>query len=300
MKKILIILLIVFCLVGCTSKNEGSNQEEIRDINYKIVTPSGAPSLSLIDFVDDERISIDVVDGGDVLQAEFTTANADIIIAPINLGAKLSSVTGNYKLAAVLTWGNLHLVSTLDNIDDLNKVAAFGQAAVPGKVLNYLSDELPFEFEWFENVNEASASLLAGKNNAAVLAEPILTMTKAKSENEIHELVDIQELYKEKTGFDSYPQAALFVNVNIAESEDLKYFLNQIDMANDIYNKDNDALAKRIDEIDLSVLGFGNPDLIKKAYSKMALDYKEVGSVKEEIKTFLELFDISLDEKIIN
>lgn len=299
MKKIIIILLALFCLIGCSQKNDN---EEVKPLSYSVVCPSGAPSLALLDYLDNENIDLDIVDGSDVLQAEFTSGNVDFIVAPINLGAKLSSVTGNYKLAAVLTWGNLHLVSFESLQETAQKpVAAFGQAAVPGKVLGYLSDELgAFEFEWFNAVNEASAALLAGQYESAVLAEPILTMTKSKSEKTLNEIVDIQEVYKEKTGYSSYPQAALFINVKTLENEEgVKEFLNKIEASISLYNSDNEALSKRIDEVDLSVMGFGNPDLIKKAYSKMALEYKAASSVKEEIKTFLNLFEIELDESII-
>ena len=300
MKKIILLILAIFCLVACSSKKE---EQEIDDqsINYKIVCPSGAPSLALLDIIDEDD-NIDIVDGSDVLQAEFVSGEADIIIAPINLGAKLASLTDNYQLAAVLTWGNLYLVSTV-SIEEtkLAPVAAFGQAAVPGKVLEFLSDELSgYSFEWYNAVNEASAALLAGQYNAAVLAEPILSMAQANSEKELETIIDIQELYKEKTGYDSYPQAALFVNKEINDDNDsLKSFLNKIDMTIDIYNKDNTALSKRIDEVDLSVMGFGNAELIKKAYPNMSLDYVEAYNCKEEIKTFLKLFDIELDEKII-
>ena len=300
MKKIIVLILMILCLVGCNTANK---QEVVNEpLSLSIVSPSGAPSLSLLDYMGDENMHIDIVDGSDVLQAEFSNGNVDVIIAPINLGAKLSSVTGNYKLAAILTWGNLHLVSTASIEEAVEKpVAAFGQAAVPGKVLGYLSDELgAFEFEWFNAVNEASAALLAGEYTSAVLAEPVLTMTRAKSEKALNELIDIQELYKEKTGYSSYPQAALFINVKTLENEEnVKEFLNKIETSISLYNRDNDSLSKRIDEVDLSVMGFGNSDLIKKAYSKMALEYKEASSVKEEIKTFLGLFSIELNEDII-
>ena len=296
MKKVIILVLMLLCLVACGQK------EENKSFNYTVVTPSGAPSLALLDYVNDENMTIDVVDGSDVLQAEFTSGNADFIIAPINLGAKLAGVTGNYKLAAVITWGNLHLVSTVSLEEAAEKpVAAFGEAAVPGKVLSYLSDELGgFEFEWYNAVNEASAALLTGEYVSAVLAEPILTMTKAKSTTELNEIVDIQEVYKQKTGYDSYPQAALFVNVKTLENtKDVDSLLNSISKSIELYNSDQDALSKKIDEVDLSVLGFGNAELIKKAYSRMALNYKNAADCKDEINAFLKLFNMELDESII-
>ena len=303
MKKIIILLLTVLCLTGCGAKTDGP--VEVTDdivLDYTVVSPSGAPSLSLLDLIDDTNMSFDIVDGSEVLQSEFSAGNADVIIAPINLGAKLSAATGNYKLLAVLTWGNLYLVSGVSEEEAANApVAAFGEAAVPGKVLGYLAEELgAYEFEWFNSVNEANAVLLAGEYHSAVLAEPVLTMARSKYEGELNVLVDIQDLYKEKTGFASYPQAALFVNVKcLEEGAKLDAFVKTVSDSIVNYNSDKEALSARIDKVDMSVLGFANPDLIKNAYSRMALDFRYAADCKDEIKTFLSLFGMELDESII-
>lgn len=300
MKKIIILILTLLCLVGCGEKPEEEPVEET--ISYTIVTPSGAPALALLDYVDDENMSIDVVDGSDVLQAEFSNGNADIIIAPINLGVKLASATSNYKLAAVITWGNLHLVSTLSLEEAANyPVAAFGEQAVPGKVLGYLSDELGgFEFEWFGAVNEASSALMSGQYFSAVLAEPVLTMARAKGSEEYNEIIDIQEVYKQKTGYDTYPQAALFVNVKTLENEDtLNTFLNGIAISINDYNHDKDLLSEKIEHTTMSKIGFANAELIKGAYSRMALNYKAASTCKDEINAFLKIFGMELDESIV-
>lgn len=301
MKKIIILVLMLLCLVACGQKQQ--EEEKVDEvISYKIVTPSGAPALALLDYVDDENMTIDVVDGSDVLQAEFTNGNADIIIAPINLGAKLVSATGNYKLAAVVTWGNLHLVSTLSLEEAKNHpVAAFGEQAVPGKVLNYLSEELEgFEFEWFNSVNEASTALMSEQYSSAVLAEPALTLARTKGAHEYDEIVDIQEVYKQKTGYDSYPQAAIFVNVKTLENvETLNTFLDSIELSINNYNNDEDLLSERIDKTAMGKIGFANAEFIKGAYSRMALNYKSAVICKDEIKTFLNIFGMELDESII-
>ncbi|MBR3227795.1 MAG: hypothetical protein IKF68_04535 [Erysipelotrichaceae bacterium] len=304
MKKVLTLLLCLLCLVACSGQEtpEGDTETVEEPVAYSFVAPSGAPALSLLEIIDDENMTFDIVEGADVLQAEFTNGNADVIIAPVNLGAKLASATGNYKLAAVLTWGNLHLVSTVSEEEAaMNPVAAFGEAAVPGKVLGFLSDSLgAYEMEWFESVNEASSALLSGEYKSAVLAEPILTMTRGKYEGELTELVNIQDLYKEVTGYASYPQAALFVKTtDTEEPEKLNAVLDRIASSISLYNSDSDALAARIDEVDMSVMGFANGELIKKAYSRMALNYVAARECKDEIRTFLGLFGMELDESIV-
>lgn len=292
MKKVLTLLFVLLMLVGCKEKDE----ETITSTTYKIVSPSGAPSLSLLDLVSEDNIELDIVDGSEVLQAEFIGGEADIIIAPINLGVKLSNETMKYELVSVITWGNLHLVSTNKNFNR-GTVAAFGEAAVPGKILNFLSDELKsFNLEWYGSVNEVSASLLAGQYEAAILAEPYLSMTKSKSEIEIYEIVDIQELYKEKTGFDSYPQAAIFINREKYKDDrsGIEPILNTIENSIKTYNSDSENLANRIDSVNLEELSFANPELIKKAYSRMALNYVALNDCLDEVTTFLELFNLGI------
>lgn len=288
MKKIITLFLITIMLVACSNNSNETNNE--KPISYRIVSPSGAPALSLLDLTNNENIELDIVDGSDVLGAEFTNKDADIIIAPVNLGVKLSNETMNYELVSIITWGNLHLVSTNKDFKT-GKVAAFGEAAVPGKVINSL-DLSDYEFEWFNAVNETSAALLTGQYQAAILAEPYLTMTKSKSETEIYEIADIQELYKEKTGLASYPQAAIFINKT--KENDYSQLLEIIKNSIETYNSDYEKLTKRIDEIDMEALGFANPDLIKKAYSKMALNYVELKDCLDEVTKFLELFNLGI------
>ncbi|MDO5439611.1 MAG: hypothetical protein Q4F09_06280 [Erysipelotrichaceae bacterium] len=306
-KKYLLTFLAALMLLSL-SACKPATPKETEAKHYSVIAPSGAPSLALLDLADDENTTIEIVDGADALTAEFSNAEKDFIIAPINLGVKLSQKTENYQLMAVLTWGNLFLVTKDENTSARlagAKVAAFGEAAVPGKVIGYLAEELQgVEFEWFTSVQEASAAFLSGEYDAAVLAEPVLTMAHAKwKENNEEDFVvayDLQELYKEKSGFQSYPQAALFVRKATLQEDSgsVVEFTNIIKQSISKYNGNADVLSKRIDEIDLTAFGFQNPDLIKKAYSKMALNYRLASECLEDIRNFLSIFEIELEEKV--
>ena len=305
-KKLLAASLTVLMLLSMSACKPATPKEpEVKQ--YSVIAPSGAPSLALLDLADDPNTTIEVVDGADALTAEFSNAEKDFIIAPINLGVKLSQKTENYQLMAVLTWGNLFLVAKDEDTAEFitgKTVAAFGEAAVPGKVISYLEDELTgIQFEWFNSVQEASAAFLSGEYDAAVLAEPVLTMTKAKwKENHEEDFAiayDLQELYQEKSGYQTYPQAALFVRKATleADTESVVAFTSVIKQSITKYNGNADALSKRIDEIDLTKFGFQNPDLIKKAYQKMALNYRLASECLDDIKNFLAVFEIELAEK---
>ena len=289
MKKLIIALITLFIISGCSNPQ----QEKIH-----IISPSGAPALALIELIDDENVNIDIVDGSDVLQAEFINGNADIIIAPINLGVKLSKKTENYKLSTIVTAGNLYLVSTNKEVTINNKVAAFGESAVPGKIISYLKEELSsYEFEWFNSVSETTSAMLSGEYEAALLAEPYLTIAREKSRNEIFEIANIQDIYKEKTSLSFYPQAAIFVNTKAEENFDS--LLARIEEGINKYNKDKEKLSKRIEEIDLNKLGFENKNLIIDAYQRMGLVFKKSKEEKEAITIFLKLFDEKFDDGIL-
>lgn len=296
-KKGLLVLGTLLLLVACKPT---TTQQNVETTKFSIVSPSGAPALSLLNFISDENVEMDIVDGADVLAAEFSSAEKDFIIAPINLGVNLISKGAEYTLLSVITWGNLYLVGANEHLNT-TKIAAFGEAAVPGRILTYLADVFKgVEIEYYNSVQEVSAALLADQYTAAVLAEPFLTVTKKQwsqnHEGELHEIYDIQALYKEKSSYSSYPQAALFVKSSLLESklQEIMQFANNMDKAIESYNSDESTLINKIDSVDLSILGFANPDLIKEAYSRMALDFVFAYDCVNEITKFLDLFEIEL------
>lgn len=82
-----------------------------------------------------------------------------MIVAPINLGAKVYSQAEAYQLAAVVTWGNLYVVGSQDKAweDPNNKMALFGENAVPGLVYNdVLADQVKAQTTWYNAVSMLS------------------------------------------------------------------------------------------------------------------------------------------------
>lgn len=306
MKKLVIVLALVLGLTGCgVTKN---NDEEMTDFNdLSILSPTGAPALALVDLlINEPEMKIDTVEGADVLQAAFVNpaSEYDMIIAPTNLGAKLASMQKtDYRLAAVLTWGNLYILG-VDETDLSNpdkKLAAFGETAVVGLVFKAVKEELNLQAEitWYASVSEAQAALLSGNADAALIAEPAATATINKAKKDLNEefkvVADIQQLWENKTGSKGYPQASVFVLASSYEEkqEAIDCLLNQmkasIDFGND--NANEAALMEKIDQVNDS-LGTPAAAITAKAYSGMNLSYQKASDVKEELKYFLELFDV--------
>ena len=107
-------------------------------------------------------------------------------------------------------------------------------------------------------------------------------------------IYDIQSLYKEVTGYDTYPQAAIFVS-NKALSTKLEAIIeviNKIDSSIASFNEDPIDLQLLSDEVDFKGLGFDDVVLLSEAYERMALDFVSGNECVDEVRHFLELFDI--------
>lgn len=292
MKKLFLVVLLVAVLFGCQSKPQETE-------HLTVLSPKGAPSLALLNYFNEtkEEAVITTVDGTDALTAAFTTPESeyDMIVAPINLGAKLiEKGATNYRLAAVVTWGNLYLVSrdettTLENVDEF---AMFGQNAVPDKVLQtaLAYKNAPIHPTYFNAVSDVAAQVLSGKFTTGLVAEPVASTMLAKSNGELKIVADMQEAWKQATGYDNYPQAAIFVNGNVyAEKADS---VNAILKLLSKYDADIDTIKADMDQVTPEVLGVASGIMSEETYQRMNINVVKASEVKDEIAAFLKLFGI--------
>lgn len=322
MKKISIVLMSLLLLVGCSNGQVASTQEPTSEptseptatpeetnepstvdtSTVKVLTPSGAPSLSTIPLIK-EGYDVEVVDGPDMLQAAFVNPSPeyDVIIAPTNLGMKLATAgKTDYRLMAIVTWGNFYLVANDEKIlesTDLIKVGAFGEQAVSGLVFNKLYPQYAEQVEWYASVAECAAALTAGNIDLALLAEPVATATIAKNKENGKDLFIVADLQKEwSEAGQGFPQAGLFVR-----SENLKdnlTFYEQMIVSMQQYTFDTDAsssreeLVKDIETITPEVLGVPSAQIISKVWPRMNIHVDLTDTHVEELQDFLKLFGI--------
>ena len=285
MKRFLVLMLSLL-LVGCST-----DKSETKVL--KIITPKGAPALSML-FVEGD---ISYVDGSDVISAALLKPNPeyDVIIAPLNLGAKIiSGSNSEYLLYGVVTWGNLYYVENTQATND--KIALFGEGAVPQMIVENTLDLPMSKVTYYPSVVEAQAALLSGKVRYALLAEPVYSATVIKAQKngiEVSLVYDLQEKWSEIKGVTNYPQAAVFYRKSSYENlkdefEQLNRSLNQI---ND-YPSNRDEITEKIDE-NYEMYGVPSSEVVLKAWENMNLGFVEASECETEIKTFLELFNIS-------
>ncbi len=292
MKKILLVFVLLLSVFGCAAKPEPVVPAEPQAL--KVIAPTGAPALSLINYVEKfGQETITTTQGADALQAALINAEHefDVIIAPVNLGVKLATAgKSDYKLLGVVTWGNLYLVRNDDLIDSDKEVAFFGESAVPGKVVGSLDFDFTQEIKWYSAVSDVSAALLAGDASYALLAEPVLTATLAngkKNNLNLSVVADLQQMFNEKYGTNGYPQAAVFVTaealsekkVDVEELVKLLSGLTSSDVAKINGNE--------------SFYGVPSAAVVEKAFDGMNVKFTKASECTNELAAFLKLFGIS-------
>jgi len=296
MKKLLIILIVTLSLAACAPAKK---------YTFTWLSPKGAPSVALIPVLKDGVDAVELVDGTDVLSAALIQGSKDVIIAPINLGSKLiQSGDANYKLLAVVTWGNLYIVkdeavSFTDNMD----LAIFGSKAVPELVLNMIADQLDFTFTKvpFNAVADVKGQLVAKAYAMGLLAEPVASATIAAAKAQgitLSVVADLQEAWKAKTGYDNYPQAAIFVkaDLNAAQIKQVKDRVNAMIGYVASVNADKSVVETDISTLTPEALGVPSAAIIKVTWDRLNVDVQYASEKKAEITTFLTLFNLTLDD----
>ena len=280
------------------------------NIDLKILSPSGAPALSLVPAIV-SGISVDFVEGADPLQAALVNPNPeyDIIVAPSNLGMKLAEAGKSpYKMLGIVTWGNLYIVGPKGTAADAStwtNVASFGEQSVTGKVFSEVyGDALDMStVTWYNSTADASAALMAGNADVAMLAEPNATAVIAKAKEngkELEIIDDVQSHWGDGSGF---PQAALFVREDAyaekkADIDGLFAVMNLFSLA--AGDLGEDVIVNVIEKAGgAEALGIPNAQIVAKVWKRLNIKVVKAADHVEELKKFGELFGIADAEAVI-
>lgn len=244
----LILLMLTLFLSSCVS----NKTDEVM-----IIAPSGTPALGLANFFKDasEEIKYEIVSGSDPLVAAFTNESHDIIVAPVNLGSRFYNTNKSYLLYKTFVWGNTYIASTeeINSFKDLEgkEITAFGETSTPGIVLKSLLSYMNVNatVTYVSDVATANATLLGGKANIILTAEPSLSNIKTKKT--LYTL-DLQSVWMEMTGSYSYPQAAIFVKASKKDNTSVKVALEDMLKAVTSATLNPDTTSKNACSIDES------------------------------------------------
>lgn len=292
MKK-LVLLIIVISLVGCTTPTKNNER-------FSLISPFGAPSIAFVETIKNDEHEITLVSGSDHLISAFVSPSSeyDGIIAPINLGLTLiKNNQTDFRLFAIVTWGNLYVVANKETYDKENDtIALFGKDSVVDLMTSYvLDDEINREF--YPSVNDALAQLVSGKHQAALLAEPLVSAALANNE-QLDVVLDVQQAYKSKSGFDNYPQAALFVKKENYENNKQQYdqFMHNIADYTQTLKQDKQRLVDDLISVNTDTLGLPPVEIVSLAYDGLNITISSAIDVYDEIEALMKLFDQKINK----
>ena len=242
MKKLISVILALVLMLGCAAAESGA---------MKLTAPAGAPALAVATLAAENPENYTFV-AADTIGAEFAKNETDFIIAPINAGAKLFKAgKSTYRLAAVVTWGNLYIASqkadfTLESLNGA-QVTLFGENTINASVVLAVLEAKgiqPAAVSYLSGAAETQAELLSNPEAIVVTADPAVTAAKIKNENV--KTISVQELLKEAFGTDGYAQAGLFVRADTlaADEAGVKAFLAAVKDAADKAETDVKAMAE--------------------------------------------------------
>ncbi|AFS77437.1 sulfonate/nitrate ABC transport system, substrate-binding protein [Gottschalkia acidurici 9a] len=322
MKKIagllLILVLSIGILGGCTNtKNTEKTGQAIdkskiksngnEKINIKVVSPEGAPTLSMIKMFKEkpvigENVEIDYenIKSPDVLSSKLMANEADIAIVPTNLAATIYNKGLPYRLVASNVWGSLYLSSVEDikTFDDLKgkEIYTMGRGLTPDIVFRYLLEqngidpEKDVSLKYLTGGTELASSLIAGESKTSLIPEPVLSKVLMKKKD-IKVVLDIQEEWSKATKMENgYPQASLIIKSDIIENhpEVVEAFLKEFKSSINWANENPTQAGNYSEELETEL----NAKVVESGIERTNIKYVDALNAKESIKAY---FNILMD-----
>ena len=250
-----------------------------------LLVPAGSPLIAVAGML--EYVDYEVAVGPSLLPSEFIKGEKDIIVAPVIVGAKLHNVgSSKYKLAAVIGFSNLYIVSRipLTSVSDLNdkKMLAFGEHATPGIVLKQVLQNINVDIEWGTDIKEMIAPFKTKRHDYVLISEPALTTLKNSVKEEVY-VLSLKDLF-----LGEIIQVGVFVNADSDKS--LNKILNKIKENIEYLNLNNVSYAKKVLNVNEQLKEFGE-ETIASSILNLDLEYKNALNIKVEIEAFLAILN---------
>lgn len=268
----------------------------VKGLTFNIAAPLGAPSLALLPYADDLK-HVDIVNQTSTIKSAFLSDNYDVLIFDTYSGVNLIQMQGaNFKLARVLTLGNLFIASTGNDedetIDDSDYIASFGEGMMPDLIFKTIHPELTIDN--YSNSAALASSLLCSGNfegksiDYFVLSEPFIYNVQynkdCKTFGNIKIVEDLKEsfkIYSEEKGLKlrGFPQAGLFISKRLENDKDkaslVKNFFKTID--SEMKSLERSGAKASLTELN----DYGS---IEEQKARFGLDYKtlEALSIKDK------------------
>lgn len=306
MKKVLSVLLIL--LVLTTSVFAQATKEQTtgvkEEVSVNIAFPTGMPSVVLAKLANENtpicdgyKTTYEVVKQADLMSAKIINGDAEIIIAPTNLGSVLYNKGVKVQIAAPVVWGVLYAVTSDDSVKSIKDlkgktVLGLGRGLTPDIIFrkllkeNGLTPDKDVMLTYVNSSADLAPSFISGKAPICIIPQPMLQMVMMKKPN-TRIFLDFQKEWKEKVSKESYPQASIFINKDFA-ANNKEYVNNFLSLAQKSVEFANDnALQTGIYAEKL--ISSPPAKIISKAISKANIKYVDAVNAKEEILTYFNI-----------
>lgn len=296
MKRILIFVLLIL-LVGCDTNNDSEK--------IKILVPSGIPLIAIGDLIGNDNVIIENVGGPDLLTSAMTSKSHDIIIAPINLGAKLYiNNSSSYHLNSIITFGNSYIVSrkinSLSSINDINnqELLAYAQSSIPSLILNaaIAENDINCSVNYKTSVDLVFIDFLSNPDNPndissnppeyILSAEPLISKMMVTYNLDLN-IYDLQDSLRDDLKI--IPQAAIFIN---SESEkDISKVIDLIKENIEFLNSNPEEYAKKIVNKNPYFTNLGE-EVLKTSIPRSNIEFMNAQQNKNDIEEYFKFLNL--------
>ncbi|MDD3980686.1 MAG: MqnA/MqnD/SBP family protein [Spirochaetia bacterium] len=244
------------------------------------------------------RVQFSVAGGADIVTAKLVSGEIQGAVLPLNVAVKLYNSGIPLKALAVVGNGMVKFLSadpaikSLENIRG-REIYVAGQKATPDYLFRYLTGKagLKAGTDYVPKYNlaypEMAAQLAAGRIDAAVMPEPFATQA-LKLNPELRQVADLDELWKEASGLDSYPMSLFVISDKLTASK-----TGIVDAIDNAYRasiektvKEPAESARLIESLDLGM----KAAVAEAAIPKSAYVYLRASELRSSIEAMLSLF----------
>lgn len=221
-----------------TSTSENISSSPVKDTDFDIICPQGAPAASLVRYADDDSVSFG--QPADV-QAALKAATKDFVVFDSVNGLKLGG--NNYKLVRMVTFGNLYVMSTGNDrdgvMDNDDFIYSYGENLVPDKAFKAVYPGIVPD-AYGSAVSDTPQVMLTGllegqKVDYVVSSYPPIfsALNNANRKTDLSIYSNVAEEFGKKFGTEGFPQAGLFIKASLeadaSKKEAIESFLSQFD-----------------------------------------------------------------------
>lgn len=156
--------------------------------------------------IDGKRLSVEIVDSPEIMQALLIKGQADVAALPMINAANLYNKGLKYTLLGCPVWGNLYIVGKEEKTKPTPEPATlhiFGAGTTPDILTRYYLKQqgLSYSLNYsFTTPREITQGLLSGQVQTAVLAEPFLSVALQK-DSTLHILTGLNNPDSSSPGF---------------------------------------------------------------------------------------------------